>query len=113
MRAEQKLYMLIIKFVEQSTAVHFFWRQEGSAADMLDLVAGKVQSLCNFPVGKILWLFGCWLGRPKSEQKSHSAQTSLTLRLHFLVFHCFIILTIIFNIALRLGHSIINLLTRI
>ena len=66
-RAEQKLYMLIIKFVEQSTAGHFLWRQESSAADMLDLVAGKVQSLCNFPVGKILRLFDCWRGSPKPE----------------------------------------------
>ena len=67
MRAEQKLYMLIIKFVEQSTAGHFLWRQESSAADMLDLVAGKVQSLCNFPVREILRLFDCWRGSPKPE----------------------------------------------
>ena len=59
--------MLIIKFVEQSTAGHFLWRQESSAADMLDLVAGKVQSLCNFPVGEILRLFDGWRGSPKPE----------------------------------------------
>ena len=87
MRADQKLYMLIIKFVEQLTTGHFLWRQESSATDMLDLVAGKVQSLCNVSVGNILRLFDCWLGSAKPEQKSHSTQTVLTLRLHFLVFH--------------------------
>ena len=54
--------MLIIKFAKKSTTGHFLWRQESSAADMLDLVAGKVQSLCNVPVSKILRLFDGWLG---------------------------------------------------
>ena len=59
--------MLIIKFAKKPTTGHFLWRQESRAADMLNLVAGKVQSLCNFPVGEILRLFDGWRGSPKPE----------------------------------------------